>query len=166
MLIYHGSNMAVEIPELREPNRALDFGGGFYATTNLEQAKRFAKIVHKRHGYEGTPTVSIYEFDENGIPHEFNILRFDSANEDWFDFVCDHRRDTYAGKWCDIAIGAVANDRVYATIGLYESEFLSKEQAIASFKVNPLFDQVVFKTEAALSLLTFRNTYDPREREE
>ncbi len=36
MLLYHGSNMTVAIPKLIKQNRFLDFGFGFYTTTNKE----------------------------------------------------------------------------------------------------------------------------------
>ena len=34
MILYHGSNVIVEKPILVEQNRFLDFGYGFYTTTN------------------------------------------------------------------------------------------------------------------------------------
>ena len=34
MILYHGSNMTVENPRIIEQNRFLDFGSGFYTTTN------------------------------------------------------------------------------------------------------------------------------------
>ena len=37
--IYHGSLEVVSNPEIRQPNRSLDYGIGFYATTSYEQAK-------------------------------------------------------------------------------------------------------------------------------
>ena len=43
MFLYHGSNMKVEQPRLIEQNRFLDFGFGFYTTTNRLQAESFAK---------------------------------------------------------------------------------------------------------------------------
>ena len=39
MILYHGSNMIVEKPKLIEQNRFLDFGYGFYTTTNVGQAE-------------------------------------------------------------------------------------------------------------------------------
>lgn len=36
MILYHGSNVVVEQPKLIEQNRFLDFGYGFYTTTNKE----------------------------------------------------------------------------------------------------------------------------------
>ena len=34
MILYHGSNMVVDKPQLIEQYRYLDFGNGFYTTTN------------------------------------------------------------------------------------------------------------------------------------
>ena len=45
MILYHGSNVIVETPILVQQTRALDFGCGFYTTTNKTQAEAFAKRV-------------------------------------------------------------------------------------------------------------------------
>lgn len=37
MKLYHGSNVEVAYPGLIEQNHTLDFGFGFYTTTNLDQ---------------------------------------------------------------------------------------------------------------------------------
>ena len=37
MTLYHGSLEIVEHPLIRETNRPLDFGTGFYTTTSLQQ---------------------------------------------------------------------------------------------------------------------------------
>jgi len=34
MIVYHGSNVEVKEPRIINPNRTLDFGKGFYTTTN------------------------------------------------------------------------------------------------------------------------------------
>lgn len=39
MKIYHGSIDKVEIPEIRESNRTLDYGRGFYTPQALEYIK-------------------------------------------------------------------------------------------------------------------------------
>ena len=36
MKVYHGSLECVASPEIREPNRTLDYGSGFYTTTSYE----------------------------------------------------------------------------------------------------------------------------------
>ena len=38
--VYHGSIEEVRNPEIRQPNRSLDYGSGFYTTTSYEQAKK------------------------------------------------------------------------------------------------------------------------------
>lgn len=47
MILYHGSNVIVSEPKLIEQNRFLDFGFGFYTTTNKTQAIGFADKVTK-----------------------------------------------------------------------------------------------------------------------
>ena len=48
MILYHGSNVIVEQPKLIRQNRYLDFGFGFYTTTNRDQAVNFAQKVTDR----------------------------------------------------------------------------------------------------------------------
>lgn len=48
MILYHGSNAVVGTPKLIKQNRYLDFGFGFYTTTNREQAVNFAEKVADR----------------------------------------------------------------------------------------------------------------------
>lgn len=48
MICYHGSDTVVEAPKILEAKRPLDFGGGFYVTSNKEQAEAWAKRVAYR----------------------------------------------------------------------------------------------------------------------
>ena len=48
MILYHGSNVIVDCPKLIRQSRFLDFGFGFYTTTNREQAVNFAAKVTER----------------------------------------------------------------------------------------------------------------------
>lgn len=51
MIVYHGSNMIVDQPRLVYQNRTLDFGYGFYTTTNQNQAVSFAgRVADRREG--------------------------------------------------------------------------------------------------------------------
>jgi hypothetical protein len=45
MTLYHGSDQIIKNPELRPSIRTLDFGAGFYTTTNKEQAANFAVYI-------------------------------------------------------------------------------------------------------------------------
>ncbi len=152
MILYHGSNLQVDTPRLIEQNRFLDFGNGFYTTTNLEQAKSFAEKVAFRRG--GKPIVNVYEIADN-INANLKIKAFDSPNEEWLDFVSAHRNGTYNGEKYDLIIGAVANDDVYRTLQVYSTGLLTKSQALDALKVKKLYNQYVFASNEALALLNF-----------
>ena len=153
MILYHGSNMVVEQPKLIEQNRFLDFGYGFYTTTNKAQAKNFAQKVVVRRG--GKPIVNVYELDENAYTDIIKIKRFSAPDEEWLDFVTAHRSGTYDGEGYDLIIGAVANDDVYRTLQVYSTGLLTKEQALEALKIKKLFNQYVFATYRAIRLLKF-----------
>ena len=52
-------------------------------------------------------------------------------------------------------MGPVANDRLYATIIMYEKGDLSVEAAIVQLKTHVLFDQLSFHSREALKCLRF-----------
>ncbi|MBR6801780.1 MAG: DUF3990 domain-containing protein [Eubacteriaceae bacterium] len=162
MIIYHGSNLTVSEPRLVPQNRFLDFGYGFYTTTNKDQATSFAMKVTKRRR-EGVPTVSVYEFDEKKAFSECTLLRFGSANEAWLDFVSENRSGNYDGELYDFIFGPVADDDVYATFALYTAGVFTKEQTLEALKVKKLYDQLVLSTEKALSYLKFIGTVPEEE---
>ncbi|MDR1998168.1 MAG: DUF3990 domain-containing protein [Candidatus Margulisbacteria bacterium] len=153
MLLYHGSNIIVKKPEIIEPNRGIDFGKGFYTTTNKEQAAAFAQKVTDRKG--GKPFVSIYQFAETIAYPQLKVLSFDGADDSWFDLIIHCRKGNEPTQVVDCIYGAVANDDVYLTLQLYETGVLSIEQAKAQLKIKKLFNQLVFKTPKSLEYLKF-----------
>lgn len=157
MILYHGSNLTVSEPKLVVQNRFLDFGFGFYTTTNKIQAIGFADKVTKRRK-DGVPTVSIYEIDEEKAFAECSVLHFDAPNEAWLDFVSENRSGNYEGPDYDFIFGPVANDDVYTTFTLYTAGVLSKEQTIQTLKVKKLYNQLVLTSPKALSYLKFVGT--------
>lgn len=162
MIVYHGSNLVVEKPKLIAQNRFLDFGYGFYTTTNRIQAISFATKVYKRKN-EGTKQVSIYEVNEKNLFAECSVLRFYSPDEAWLDFVAKNRSGNYNGESYDVVYGPVANDDVYTTFTLYQSGILSKDQTLEALKIKRLYDQMVFSTEKALSFLNFKGVISAEE---
>ena len=162
MIIYHGSNVTVEEPKILTPNRHLDFGAGFYTTTNCDQALNFAGKVTMRKKC-GRSTVNIYELDES-IFEKVNVLNFDSADEAWLDFVSDNRSGIDRTAGYDLICGPVANDDVYQTFILYSTGVYTKEQTIEALKIKKLYNQYVFTTDRALSFLTFKEVKYGKER--
>ena len=162
MILYHGSNLTVSEPKLVIQNRFLDFGFGFYTTTNKVQAISFADKVTKRRR-DGTPTVSIYEIDEIKAFAECSVLRFDTPDEAWLDFVSDNRAGKYSGKTYDFIYGPVANDDVYTTFTLYTAGVLTKEQTVEALKIKKLYNQLVLTSDKALAFLKFIGTVPEEE---
>lgn len=157
MILYHGSNMIVERPRLIRQNRYLDFGYGFYTTTNRDQAVNFAQKVTERRG-SGEATLNCYSLDDDVAFEECRLLRFDGPDEAWLDFVAANRQGIYQGEQYDLIYGAVANDNVYRTITLYMTGVLNKEQALSALRIRDLFNQLVFATERSLQYLHYEGS--------
>jgi hypothetical protein len=157
MELYHGSSVIVRKPEIRISNRYLDFGYGFYTTTNMNQAIGFAEKVAKR-SPSRNKVVSVYDFDKDTAFSQFNALVFDKPDEAWLDFVATNRNGVYAGENFDIVFGPVANDDVYETLTLYFAGAYTKEYALGALKIKRLYNQMVFLSEASLSHLRFSGT--------
>ena len=161
MLLYHGSNQRVEKPRLLEQTRGLDFGAGFYLTTNEAQAVRFSGIVVNRRK-SGNATVSVYEFDMETAEKTLALCKFKSADALWLRFVMDNRLKTYQGDAYDIVVGAVANDTVMPTIQAFLGGFLNEEAALITLKTSKLVDQVCLKSEKALALLRYIRSFEAK----
>lgn len=154
MKLYHGSTMAVRTPSITRGRRNTDFGKGFYATTNFEQAARWARI--KRDRQEASKAVvTVYEFDDSLLASpEYAVMRYHGATGEWLDFVVNNRRSSSSHAY-DMVMGPVANDNLYATITMYEKGDLTAEAAIVQLRTHTLFNQLSFHTPAAVQLLKF-----------
>jgi len=157
MVVYHGSNVVVKEPKILKPNRELDFGNGFYTTTNLDQAIAFAKRVTRNRGV-GAATVSVYEIDDKVAFPLCEVVKFDGVGDAWLDFVCDNREGAYSGPAYDFAFGPVANDDVYRTLYLYRAGEIDREETFKRLKVKTLYNQLVFATPLALSFIHFKRS--------
>lgn len=153
MQVYHGSDMLVKNPAIIQPKRALDFGAGFYTTTNTEQAKSFSRIVQDRNN-SAERHISIYTLDIDLLKKQ-NILYFDKPNKKWLDFVSENRNGTYNGILYDVIYGPVANDTVFKTFVAYQNGILSEKETLKRLKIRKLFNQLVFTNDEALKCLRF-----------
>ena len=64
MIVYHGSIITVDKPDVNHSYRPLDFGKGFYVTSVHEQAERWAKRKATLLGSDKA-MINVYEMDEN-----------------------------------------------------------------------------------------------------
>lgn len=152
MILYHGSLEIVKEPEIREPNRTLDYGKGFYLTSSYEQAEKWVRSKQKQTLTQGF--VNVYEYDQS-LESVLKVLDFPTASDEWVDFVMSNRTDKDYSHDYDIVKGPVANDNVYASFALYESGIFSKEQLIVELKTYKLVNQILLHTYKALPLVTF-----------
>ena len=156
MRLYHGSLERVEAPRIlpKELYRPLDFGTGFYATTDHEQAKRWVcnRLAHFRK--DGSGFVSVYEFDES-VAKGLRVRRFGGVCVEWLRFIAANRLHNNVEHDSDIVIGPVANDRVYTVLSLYEGGFYGEEEAMKKMKGYRLADQYLFHTARSLSALKY-----------
>lgn len=155
MILYHGSNVAVEKPKIIKASRTLDFGNGFYTTTSKYQAFKWAKIKQKRES-AATGVVTIYEVPDNVFElKNLKTIAFNEPNNEWLNFIINNRMTLGYVHDYDVVKGPVADDRVYACLNAFENRFMDIQTAIKELRTYKLDDQISFNTLKALNLLNF-----------
>lgn len=149
MIVYHGSNIVVEKPDVNHSFRPLDFGKGVYVTTVREQAVRWANRKAVVNG--STPILNVYEMSE--FPASLLKKSFPDDLEEWMNFVCDCRDGKPEYAKYDIIMGKVANDKVFRVVDMYHSGIWDLKRALEEIKVYPNYDQIAFITQRAIDIL-------------
>ena len=176
MIVYHGSTVIVDIPEIQPVSRPLDFGIGFYTTTFKDRAEEWAAKKAKKEN--GIPIINVYDFDISDLHHLLTVKNFDSTSDEWLDFVLLHRNLTsytisiesrtkkrlLSAKpglhhAFDVVMGEVANDDVFDSIEFYEAGVISKDELIRRLKTKKINDQICFCSSDALKYLKFNSHY-------
>lgn len=152
MELYHGSTDRVESPEIRIPNRTLDYGAGFYLTSSYEQAESWVRRKFKGNIVRGW--LNVYDYNPDAET-ELSVLSFDKPDERWLDFVMENRMNKDFNHSYDIVKGPVPDDRVYASFALYEAGILGKDALISELKAYKLVNQTLLHSEASLKTISF-----------
>ncbi len=128
MKLYHSSNVSVEYPDTQHSRDDLDFGKGFYLTTNKEQAISYAQRFQRR---LQDAWLNIYELSY--VSSEWKEKIFYSYDKEWLTFISECRagRDNFD---FDIVIGGIANDKVIRTLDRYFQGEISSDQALGFLK--------------------------------
>ncbi len=125
MKLYHASTCIIESPDVYHSRDLLDFGKGFYLTSLVEQAKKYAQ----RFLFQGEKAyLNQYVLDEN-IDRRYQVKKFVGYDEEWLDFVSLCRLGKQTEKF-DLVSGGIADDKVFNTVDLYFSGNISKEEAL------------------------------------
>lgn len=153
MLLYHGGNVIVQNSAFAPQKKELDFGCGFYLTSDYSQAMRWAKTKTAR-CKSGNASISTYKFNEE-YARTLKVLTFAEPNRKWLRYVTAKRKNLpHKDPW-DIVIGPVANDRTAVAIGLYFRGIIDTTSTIRMLLAYNFKDQYCMKTDAALQTLTF-----------
>lgn len=108
MTLYHGSNIEIKVPKIIQSKRLLDFGTGFYLTSDYEQAAKWAVRTTNRRE-TGTPTISVFNIADTELEN-LDILVFEATNKEWLRYISQNRSNNLVRDSYDIVIGPVAND--------------------------------------------------------
>jgi len=136
MILYHGSYLSIEKPDLSFSRLRTDFGRGFYLTPLKEQAKSWSQRYLKE---RGTAVISSYLFstgDDGTFPSDIKVLEFDTHSLEWLNFVMACRLGQPIDTQWDLVIGGVANDKVFDTLQLYFEKLISASEAIGRLRYN------------------------------
>ena len=154
MLLYHGSNIVVREPKILKSQRFLDFGAGFYMTSDFEQARKWAVRTAARRE-EGVATISVFEINDDYVDR-VKVLTFARPDREWLRYITAHRTGNPPDDDYDMVVGPVANDQAIRTVNNYLKGYFPEDVAIKLLLPQKLKDQYLFRTEKALKLLVFK----------
>jgi len=146
MILYHGSYLTVEKPDISFSRNNVDFGRGFYTTPIKEQAVRWSERFKRKHGQS---VISIYDIDEYTLKNNALILEFKTYSDEWLDFIISCRRGGNTGEY-DVVIGGVANDKVFDTIQLFLDGLIDKTESIRRLRYEQPNIQYCFRSQTVI----------------
>jgi len=158
MILYHGSNVEVRIPDLSYSKPFKDFGCGFYLSADMQQAQRLAE-QRTQMLKKGIATVSSFAFDENLLDgEELKVKMFVEYCEEWAEFVVMNRNTEleHPVHDYDIVYGPIADDGVTFQLRRYQAGSITMKELIEELKYSQgITFQYYFGTELAISKLRY-----------
>lgn len=136
MILYHGSNIRIDCPDLSKSKPYKDFGKGFYLSDKYEQAFLLAEQRTKIMQC-GEPCVSKFSFDEKFMhSDELDVLVFEDYSEEWVNFVIKNRDLTTPQPYhhFDIVYGPIADDGVTFLLRRYKAGGISFKELMDGLK--------------------------------
>lgn len=159
MRLYHGSNIAVEHPEIVKGKPFKDFGQGFYLSDTIEQAMEMAQRIVERVGASQTPVVSTFEFDDSAMTDgSLKVKSFKTYTEEWAEFVLRNRDRKTPQPYhdYDIVYGPIADDGVVRQMRRFEMGDITLKELMQELQYPPKITfQYFFGSERALEKLKF-----------
>lgn len=155
MILYHGSNVVISDIDLGKCKPFKDFGQGFYLTPILRHAQNLA--MQRKDVFGGDAVINEFEFDIDSAHQDQNlkIKEFDKPDEEWVRFVmrnCDESICCPAHDF-DIVIGPIADDKVAASIKLFQRDFIDMQELLKRLQYRELSIQYFFHNNNSLRFL-------------
>lgn len=141
--LFHGGTEIIRNPSVEHGRIDIDFGPGFYTTTDFKMAKKWACS-------RSSSFINTYHFDSDSL----NILHLE-ANEEWLNYVVSNRSgdaslSPFNDSLYDVIIGPTADDRIFVIADLYMDGYIGVDDAIEIINCMHYIEQVVFKKQESL----------------
>lgn len=156
MILYHVSNTKVAVVDFGKSKPGKDFGVGFYLSEELLQAEEMSEKKALLLG--GEPTISRFEFDEEGAKADkaISYKRFEKYSLEWGLFVKmnrDNKSRSILHPY-DIVYGPIANDNIGYQLRRLNAEVIDIERFVKEIELKGGETyQYYFGTEKALKYL-------------
>ena len=151
-IIYHGSYMKIEYPEIRKHRFTKDFSWGFYCTEIKEQAEKWASKFN-------TSIVNVYKLKNIAT---LNVKQFEDYTDEWLEFVVSCRSGNVHSY--DVVIGPMADDTIYYYIEAYLHGQMNKQKFFDLMKFKYPTHQISFHSIKALDCLDFLQNYESKDK--
>lgn len=154
MILFHGSNIKIDVIDLTKSKRYKDFGQAFYLSAEEEQARKMAnaKVVQ----FGGEESVTPFDFDESCLAsNELQVKCFTEYSREWAEFVFNNRDENqeYLHKY-DIVYGPIADDYIGLQIRDFKRNNITFEQFLANIRYHKgVTFQYAFCTQKAIEQL-------------
>ncbi len=156
MIVYHGTTMEIQKPDVKHSKTNLDFGVGFYTTTFPNQAERWA--YRKAMRLSKSAIVNVYEV---GDISEYRVKEFDDTDREWLRFVAECRNGKDIYKDYDVVIGNVANDDVFKCVNMYMDGIWDEDRTLKEISYFKKNDQVAFLSQKVIDgIVVFKESYE------
>lgn len=156
MILFHGSNIAIESVDLERCRPYKDFGKGFYLTEIQQQAGQMASRTSTIFG--GVAVVTSFEFDEGAAltDESLKIKRFDRPNKEWALFIMGNRnrQGVHPTHDYDIVIGPVADDTIATLFRNFDDGIIDLDMLVSGLRYKNVSSQYMFHSPMSLKYLT------------
>ena len=152
MILFHGSNVAIDKIDLTKSKPNKDFGKGFYLSEDEEQAIEMARYKSSILG--GDVVITKFEFNIDALNcTELKVKIFSEYSEEWADFVLANRDGKQTESY-DVVYGPIANDKVGLQIRKLKDGSIDKPEFLNRLKyMKGITFQYYFGTENAIKYL-------------